>query len=288
MCLYVQLMVVAPGDSIGTSVAAGASKAGAVGMLLIFLPWCHEGGELIAHQGDQKVRAQALRACFGLHGWSAPEARCTQVQVDWGAALQAQSDAVQWAFLGSGTQPEFEPVAAGHQVVLVYSVSGVPVKRKLSTLVDCTASPFGCALESALCQESFLPEGGVLRFACQRIEYDYTDKKLFSSANLKGPDLAVYAAAQQLGVTVRVLRIWKNDWVPEHEEVMHPTWREPAETTEFDDGYGSDPGLVWVRRPQHYQPDPARVEVGRDWLGVGDSSCMISLYVKPFFERCRM
>lgn len=63
------------------------------------------------------------------------------MKLEWGTALDKQPDALQWAFVGNGAQPGLAPVTAGYQLVLVYSVSEVSAVRKLSTLIDCAASP---------------------------------------------------------------------------------------------------------------------------------------------------
>lgn len=144
--------------------------------------------------------------------------------------------------------------------------------------------PFGCALKSALRDESFLPEGGQLRFAAQR-SYDFADEQQrFSAAALRGPDLAVAAAAQQFGGggcwgKVRVQRVWSQGWYGWGAD-QNPTYDEPQEE---DDGF--NPRIVWVRRPQQYHPDSARVEVCKLSLDVGKSACMLVVYVKPFSKR---
>lgn len=252
------------------------------------LPALAPSGRSHHHQPGRVAGASGIACLLQPKHQPAPEGCMVQAMLNWGATLQAQSDSVQWIFLGMGTDFELQPLTGGYRVLLMYSVSGSPAVQEPSTLLDCAVSPFGCALRSALDDKGFMPEGGHLRFACQRIQYEYADTQRFSAADLRGADLAVYEAARQLSVAVKVQRVWEHGpaWDAGQDDTEHEPQLDEPVFSEPDSEGEAPPVVVWVSRP-HFHPDAARVELGHSWLSIGKSSCMLTLHIEPFGERCR-
>ena len=227
---------------------------------------------------------------------------------DWGARLEQQPDALQWCFLDNSTPPAFAALTAGHLVALVSRIFGSPAVGAPRTLIDFSATPFASALGEALSSPSFLTWGGQLRFWCQE-QYDH-GHELFSAAELRGADLAVFAAAQQLQLEVRAQRVWQKTWLCVSECDVD-TGKEPYEHGEGDEYFGSpekeqlseDDGsegssssgscyqpvaVLWVRPVGKWQLDNDRAQAhAGSCVEVGRSACMLKICVPPFFVRTR-
>ena len=199
----------------------------------------------------------------------------TQVTHDWGARLEEQPDQLHWCFMGCGVQHTLSPVTAGLHIALTYSIFGSP-EPAASSAIDFTATPFARSLQAALDSEAFLPEGGQLRFACQ-LDYDH-GHPTFGAADLRGPDFAVFAAGQQLGLEVQAKGIWDGIYLDNGRE-------EYERTNVRGDRYSRERVgvILWARDVDKWRPEDAYPEKG--FLGVWSSAGMISMRIPPFSQR---
>lgn len=82
-----------------------------------------------------------------------------------------------------------------------------------------------------------------------------------------------------------VERFWERGWYGRDAE-HNPTVSGPDAASKLDDDKEPGPAVVWIRYPQEFHLDDARVEVDHSSLDVGKSSCMLSLFIEPDAERC--
>ena len=148
------------------------------GTLVVCLPTKFTGGALITRHMGQKV----------IYDWS-------------------DNRYVQWAVFFSDVEHEILPVTEGHRVSLTYNLYHSDQLNPMSA-VDVITSPFHNNLKAALAHPDFLPDGGVLGFACQHkyVLDDFETPKSLSSL-LKGSDRTVLVAAKALGLKLDVTPI---------------------------------------------------------------------------------
>ena len=79
-----------------------------------------------------------------------------------------------------------------------------------SACLQPSSLPLHQALAIALQDPSFPPEGRALGFACQCL-YPYTSNGL-TFAMLKGPNAAIVAAAENLGLGVQLIPVWRPEY----------------------------------------------------------------------------
>ena len=155
-----------------------------IGSLVVCLPTLHQGGVLAVQHGP------------------------TRVQYDWSSALQPTENTLHWAFLASGAEREALPVTDGRLVLLTYSISAAPAEQPPRSL-QLAAHLFGQALQQALMTTQFLPNGGLLGYACSGT-YPHTGPG-FSARLLRGPDLLVLQTAQALQLEATLQPVWQDE-----------------------------------------------------------------------------
>ena len=122
---------------------------------------------------------------------------------DWGAQLREQPALLQWCFLGAGAQHALAPISGGHQILLQYTIKAAELAPGPSI------SPFSCALQAALRSRAFMKSCSMLLVPCA---HSYPLGKRFTAAALKGADLVITGACDQLGLSVELQRETHQGW----------------------------------------------------------------------------
>ena len=155
------------------------------GSLVVCLPSCFEGGELVTrHQGRE-------------------------VKFDWSSTTTAQ-----WSAFYSDVEHKVLPVISGHRITLTYNL--YHTKPALLSSLNITTNPLYCELKAALQNPHFMREGGTLGFFCQHKYSGLSEfqsrywgmRKMLSvdleqfSPYLKGEDALVYEVTKVLQLSI--------------------------------------------------------------------------------------
>ena len=148
------------------------------GSLVVCLPTQFTGGALVARHNGQQV----------IYNWD----------------KKSGNYIIQWAAFFSDVEHEVLPVTKGYRITLTYNLYHSD-QFSHTSIVDAASSPFYTNLKAALDHPHFLPDGGVLGFACQHAYiFEEFDKSKSLSLLLKGSDRTILAAAKSLGLKLEV------------------------------------------------------------------------------------
>jgi hypothetical protein len=173
-----------------------------MGSLVVCLPCVHKGEQLaVRHAGRETI-------------------------FDWSST---SASSIQWAAFFSDCEHEVLDVTDGHRVTLTYNLYWVPfgpasMADSLKS-IDETSLHFFTAVKDLLACPDFLPDGGVVGFACgYAYPHNSTSSKGHLPSTLKGLDMAVYQVLSRLTGAARVA-------VYLHDEYYHEQLREWYEET---------------------------------------------------------
>jgi hypothetical protein len=261
------------------------------GSLVIVFPTPHQGGALLLSHGDKNWTfdsASLLTAAKGTPGEQRPH--------------------VAYVAFFSDVDHEVAKVESGHRVTITYNLhftDKTPQPNTISALPPIEET-FKQAMEGALADTTFLPDGGYLGFGfCHEYpietgpERPKTDKVQLIARYLKGRDAAVRRVCTELGLKTRIVLDFKEkgEWSSyrflHDRELKFKTGNKCValeyslakyvqakyrESAIVESSYKEvDYEVLWVTDRQDYN------RVGVHYLTMGNEPCMNCVYGKFCF-----